>query len=132
MESCRTGLQPLSLLQKESPENEVLGPEKDILPLRLVLPGSTPIDLKRSGLVFGRHSQADVRLPLPDVSRRHCRFVFSQGGWQVIDLNSLNGIFVNGLRVSGAKLYHGDRLRIGGFLFEVVLGPKTMTRRRAS
>jgi pSer/pThr/pTyr-binding forkhead associated (FHA) protein len=131
MEDNRAVLQPLSRSQ-EPQESQVPGPEEDILPLRLVLPGSTPIDFKRSGMVVGRHSKADVRLPLPDVSRRHCRFVFSRGSWQVIDLNSLNGVFVNGVRVSGAKLFNGDRLRIGGFLFEVVYGPKTMPLCRAS
>ena len=48
-------------------------------------------------MLIGRHSQADIRLPLPDVSRRHCRFFFGEGVWQVLDLNSLNGVFLNGM-----------------------------------
>src|SRR5262249_23881460 len=74
-----------------------------------------------SGLVFGRHSSADVRLPLPDVSRRHCRFDFGDGRWQVIDLDSLNGVFVNGAPVRQAELHDRDVLRIGGFVFDVDL-----------
>jgi pSer/pThr/pTyr-binding forkhead associated (FHA) protein len=62
-----------------------------------------------------------VRLPLPDVSRRHCRFVWRDGVWQVIDMNSLNGVFVNGERVQQVPLRTGDMIRLGGFTFRVQL-----------
>jgi pSer/pThr/pTyr-binding forkhead associated (FHA) protein len=92
------------------------------VPLRLRLrPGRLAVELTHSGMVFGRHSSADVRLPLPDVSRRHCRFVCEDGRWQVIDLDSLNGVFVNDAPVRQAELHDGDRVRIGGFVFEVDL-----------
>jgi pSer/pThr/pTyr-binding forkhead associated (FHA) protein len=70
-------------------------------------------------MILGRHSRADVRLPLPDVSRRHCRFVWADGAWQVIDLQSLNGVYVNDQRVTQATLHAGDTVRIGGFSFVV-------------
>jgi pSer/pThr/pTyr-binding forkhead associated (FHA) protein len=92
----------------------------DFIPLRLVLqPSGATVELTQPDMLIGRHSQADVRLPLPDVSRRHCRFFFSQGVWQVIDLNSLNGVFLNGEAVRQATLRSGDLLRIGGFTFAV-------------
>ena len=92
-------------------------------PLRLVLrPGGAFVDCTRPDLVIGRHSAADVRLPLPDVSRRHCRLVCADGAWQLIDLDSLNGVHVNGERVRQAVLRHHDQIRIGGFTFEVELG----------
>jgi pSer/pThr/pTyr-binding forkhead associated (FHA) protein len=68
-------------------------------------------------MVIGRHSEADIRLPLPDVSRRHCRFNFRDGAWHVRDLNSLNGTFVNGEQREESLLCHGDTVRIGGFTF---------------
>jgi pSer/pThr/pTyr-binding forkhead associated (FHA) protein len=73
-------------------------------------------------MLVGRHSEADIRLPLPDVSRRHCRLLFVEGCWQVVDLNSLNGVHVNGEAVLQAPLVEGDLLRIGGFTFAVELG----------
>ena len=98
-------------------------PDPDVVPLRLRLrPGRFSVELTRGGLVFGRHSSADIRLPLPDVSRRHCRFDFGAGRWQVIDLDSLNGVFVNGALVRQAELQHRDVVRIGGFVFDVDLG----------
>jgi predicted component of type VI protein secretion system len=94
----------------------------DFFPLRLVLqPSGMVVELTRPDMLLGRHSDADVRLPLPDVSRRHCRFTFSSSRWQVHDLNSLNGVFVNGERVQQATLRGGDALRIGGFTFTIDL-----------
>jgi pSer/pThr/pTyr-binding forkhead associated (FHA) protein len=90
--------------------------------LRLVLKQSGWfVELAQPEVLVGRHSSADVRLPLPDVSRRHCRFVFSGDVWQVFDLQSLNGVLVNGAKVEGAVLHQGDTLRIGGFIFQVDL-----------
>jgi pSer/pThr/pTyr-binding forkhead associated (FHA) protein len=94
----------------------------DFLPLRLILqPGGAIIELTQPDMLIGRHSLADIRLPLPDVSRRHCRFLFGQGVWQVIDLNSLNGVYLNGGPIRQATLQQGDLLRIGGFTFAVDL-----------
>jgi pSer/pThr/pTyr-binding forkhead associated (FHA) protein len=90
------------------------------VPLRLRMhPGGYTIDLKQPDLVLGRHSEADLRMPMPDVSRRHCRFVHSAGGWELIDLGSLNGVYVNGARVERAMLHAGDTVRICSMEFEV-------------
>jgi pSer/pThr/pTyr-binding forkhead associated (FHA) protein len=107
----------------ERPEQEETMEEfPGLVPLRLVLQGSeVGVDLTRPDMVVGRHTDADVRLPLPDVSRRHCRFVFADGRWQIFDLNSLNGVYVNGERVTQAVLRHHDVLRIGSYYLEVDL-----------
>jgi predicted component of type VI protein secretion system len=103
----------------------------DFVPLRLVLqPGSAVIEVDRPDALVGRHTDAVVRLPLPDVSRRHCRLVFDESGWQIIDLNSLNGIQVNGEKVLQAPLEQGDLLRIGGFVFAIDLTGKNATNDR--
>jgi hypothetical protein len=92
------------------------------LPLRLLnQQGTLVVNIDRPEMLVGRHRDVDVRLALPDVSRRHCRFVYAEGTWQVFDLKSLNGIFVNGERVEHATLHHGDVLGIGGFSFEIDL-----------
>jgi pSer/pThr/pTyr-binding forkhead associated (FHA) protein len=92
------------------------------VPLRLVLqPSGMAVELTQPDMVIGRHSTADLRLPLPDVSRRHCRFVYAEGVWQLFDLDSMNGVFVNGERVRRAMVRHKDIVGIGGFQFEVNL-----------
>lgn len=94
----------------------------ELTPLRLVVEGGKlTLVVDRPEVVAGRHSEVDLRLPLPDVSRRHCRFVWNDGRWQVIDLGSLNGLWVNDRPVQQAVLEQGDRLRIGGFAFVVQL-----------
>jgi predicted component of type VI protein secretion system len=93
-----------------------------VTPLRLCMqPGAICIELTESDLLLGRHSSADVRLSLPDISRRHCRFSFADGQWEVTDLNSLNGIHINGERLQKSVLCHGDTLSLGGLTFTVEL-----------
>ena len=85
----------------DSPNAPEAGPAPDCVPLRLVLqPGGAVIEVSRPEVLVGRHSEVDVRLPLPDVSRRHCRFVYADGIWRVFDLRSLNGVYVNGERIA--------------------------------
>ena len=94
----------------------------EFTPLRLVVQGGdTTLVVDRPEMIAGRHSNADLRLPLPDVSRRHCRFTWVAGRWHVVDLGSLNGLWINDRPVQQAVLEQGDRVRIGGFCFIVQL-----------
>jgi pSer/pThr/pTyr-binding forkhead associated (FHA) protein len=105
----------------------------DFVPLRLLLqPSGLSVDFNQPDMVVGRHSAADVRLSLPDVSRRHCRFLFGDGAWRVFDLNSLNGVYVNGERLQEATVANGDRIRIGSLTFEVEIGREVPALRKAS
>ena len=62
---------------------------------------------------IGRRTAADIVLDDRTVSRRHA-LVVERGGRPVIaDDRSLNGVFVNGRRVSEAALHHGDEVQIG-------------------
>jgi pSer/pThr/pTyr-binding forkhead associated (FHA) protein len=107
------------------PACEEVLPE-NFTPLRLVLqPSGATVAVQRRVVVIGRHSECDIRLPLPDVSRHHCRLEFTENCWQVIDTNSLNGIFLNGERVLQACVQDGDHLRIGGFTFAVTINRQT-------
>jgi len=66
--------------------------------------------------VLGRASDA---LSLTDytVSRRHAEVRPVGGGWQLVDLNSANGTYLNGKRVERpVRLKHGDQIRLGGTL----------------
>jgi predicted component of type VI protein secretion system len=91
-----------------------------LAPLSLVVSGTQmTVPVTSAEAVIGRHSRADIRLPLPDVSRRHCRLVFKEGTWHIFDMDSLNGICVNGVRVKHAQLAHRDVVSIGGYTLEV-------------
>ncbi len=102
------------------------------VPLRLVVqPTGVVLEVRRPDVVLGRHSEADVRLPLPDISRRHCRLRFDDGQWRIFDLESSNGVFINGERMQEANLYDGDRLQLG-MCTCLVEYESRLQRRRAS
>ncbi len=72
-------------------------------------------------LVVGRDSDCQIRIPLADVSRRHCELLFAGDRVALRDLGSSNGSFVNGERVSESQLSAGDVLGVGPCLFVVRL-----------
>src|SRR5437660_8597598 len=116
-------LAPAADVTLQGPHQPVTASRKPdtFLPLKLVLqPNGLSVQLTRPDMLLGRHSTADIRLPLPDVSRRHCRFVFQDGVWQVLDLESLNGLYVNDEKVQQAALHDQDILAMGGFQFKVI------------
>jgi ABC-type multidrug transport system ATPase subunit/pSer/pThr/pTyr-binding forkhead associated (FHA) protein len=67
-------------------------------------------------LTLGRGAESDIHLPAPSVSRRHAVLHPAQPEWTLVDLNSANGTFVNGKRVSGPTVMkRGDTIQIGPF-----------------
>lgn len=70
--------------------------------------------LPSSTKTIGRATGADFILDESLVSRVHCRVeVNVSGDLDVTDLGSTNGTFVNGNRVTTARLVPGDRLKVG-------------------
>ena len=90
----------------------------------LLLPDGRPIDVTRPMILVGRHSDVELRLAYPQVSRRHCRLLFEDGLWHVYDLDSRNGLFINGERMHQAALYEGDQIRVGEVTFLVTAAPQ--------
>lgn len=71
-------------------------------------------DLPRGATILGRSSDCHVTIEDPLVSRHHARIVLEGDRAVVYDLNSRNGVKVNGVPVrEPAELRDGDRLRIG-------------------
>lgn len=62
---------------------------------------------------IGRATGADLVLDAALVSRVHCRLEANAETLEVIDLESTNGVYVNGDRVSRRHLIPGDVLRVG-------------------
>ncbi len=63
--------------------------------------------------VLGRSRQCDVVINDPNVSRRHAEVRREADGYVVVDLESTNGILVNGRGVKRVALADGDRLQLG-------------------
>ena len=62
---------------------------------------------------IGRESANTVWLNHASVSRRHCVIRCDNGDFQILDLDSYNGTFVNGIPAKEQALTHADRLRVG-------------------
>jgi hypothetical protein len=74
--------------------------------------------------VFGREDGVDIQLQDALVSRRHAELVWTDGRWEVRDLASRNGVFVEGVRIiQSAQLDDGSQLQIGGHVFRHFLLP---------
>lgn len=63
----------------------------------------------------GRHPRADIFLDDVTVSRKHAEFLRTPSGYQVRDVGSLNGTYVNRVRIDEALLVAGDEVQIGKF-----------------
>jgi pSer/pThr/pTyr-binding forkhead associated (FHA) protein len=62
---------------------------------------------------IGRSPGAEFIVDAAMVSRLHCQLTAGAADLEVVDLESTNGTFVNGQRVTRALLKEGDRLGVG-------------------
>lgn len=75
-------------------------------------------------LILGRDTGNQVEVSDPAASRKHCSLgEVSSGVFEVVDLDSHNGTFVNETRVSRTAIQHGDLIRIGWSEFVFLTGP---------
>ena len=72
--------------------------------------------------VIGRHPTCDILLSDITVSRRHAELRRLGDLYEIVDLGSLNGTYVNGDRVEDAVLAMGDEVQIGKFRFVFLTG----------
>jgi len=82
------------------------------------------VALGSGSMRIGRSLSADLRFEDPTVSRRHAVLVGEPEGVRLLDDRSLNGVFVNGQRVSSQVLNDDDEILIGRYRLRFVeLGP---------
>lgn len=90
--------------------------------LEVHCPGRAPqrIEVGHNEILIGRGEDCLIHLPFTNVSRRHAR-IFSQGEELTIeDLNSTNGTFVNGVRISRCTLRNNDQISVAEALIQFV------------
>jgi pSer/pThr/pTyr-binding forkhead associated (FHA) protein len=63
----------------------------------------------------GRHPDADIFLDDVTVSRRHSEFLRDGQNFQIKDLGSLNGTYLDGNRIDIADLTEGSEVQVGKF-----------------
>jgi len=85
--------------------------------------GGDPIPLLKKNLLVGRRESCDIVLRFSNVSAHHCQLTVNGGYWYVKDLESRNGVKVNGMRVSEKRLTTGDELAIAKHNYTVHYSP---------
>ena len=73
----------------------------------------TTFSLNVDEVSIGRESANVVSLMHASVSRRHCVIKREGDEFRILDLESYNGTFVNGIPIKDQKLAHSDQIRIG-------------------
>jgi pSer/pThr/pTyr-binding forkhead associated (FHA) protein len=73
--------------------------------------------IARDMTVIGRREDCDLRIPLGEVSRKHCRLIRDGDSLKLEDLGSSNGTYLNGQRVQESQLSPGDTLQVGPVVF---------------
>ena len=71
--------------------------------------------LDRDKITAGRHPESDIFLDDVTVSRRHAEFRRTAEGFEVADIGSLNGTYVNREPIEVSSLSNGDEVQIGKF-----------------
>lgn len=86
------------------------------MPRLLVIKGADEgkqFDLTESAASIGRDASNPIRLHDTEVSRRHAEIRRTAEGFEVVDVGSVNGTFVNNHKITKATLATGDHLAIG-------------------
>jgi pSer/pThr/pTyr-binding forkhead associated (FHA) protein len=74
------------------------------------------VPLERGQITVGRKEGNDIVIKSKEVSGAHAKFYNYGGNYFIQDLNSLNGTFVNGKKITRHTLKHGDQISIGHYI----------------
>ena len=87
--------------------NEKGGPQKQL-------------EFDKPEVTIGRVQGNDVVLPKGNISKRHSRIVLKDGKFIIIDMQSTNGTYVNGKKITTPQVIKGtDKIYIGDFTLQL-------------
>jgi MoxR-like ATPase len=89
-------------------------------------PKSYPFQLDRQAVTLGRGKENDIPIDCISTSVRHAEMRRVEGGYELHDLGSTNGIYVNGKRRDLVRLHSGQTLMMGGVEFDFELSEEEM------
>ncbi|KFD42068.1 hypothetical protein HY02_06725 [Peptococcaceae bacterium SCADC1_2_3] len=118
---------PLAEKKEEDEKNTLcFKPIKNVIPAQnnfpepkgqLILNTGTAVGktfyLKTSPMIIGRHDSCDIILNDHSVSRHQAKIEYQQGKYILTDLESTNGTFVNGKKITTHPLKAGDTIKAG-------------------
>ena len=77
-------------------------------------------DIGEETITVGRGPESDIFLDDVTVSRKHAEIEHGERGYRIRDVGSLNGTYVNRVRVDAVDLRNGDEIQIGKYRFKFV------------
>ena len=80
--------------------------------------------VKKTVITIGRSRTNTISITSKAISRNHVRIELTQKGWMIVDLGSLNGTYVNDIRINSAFLSDGDKISIGAYIIIFSQEPK--------
>ena len=82
------------------------------------------LPLEQEKIIVGRGPEVDLAFRDSAMSFEHAALERIGDGYRVRDLASSNGILVNGCETLAQELAHGDRLQVGGHVFQYLVEEK--------
>jgi hypothetical protein len=98
--------------ETEAVSAEELGMEPEQEPATVTVNGAQH-PLEKPVMVIGRSKDTDIRVADPNISRRHAEIRQEGSTFWIVDLDSTNGVAVNGRALKRAKLDDEDRITLG-------------------
>src|SRR5688500_18580947 len=78
------------------------------------------LDFDKNEITIGRVQGNDVVLPNGNISKRHSRIVLKDGKFIIIDMQSTNGTYVNGKKITTPQVVKStDKIYIGDFTLQL-------------
>jgi pSer/pThr/pTyr-binding forkhead associated (FHA) protein len=77
-------------------------------------------DIREGVVTVGRTPESDIFLDDVTVSRKHAEIERGERGYRIRDVGSLNGTYVNRVRVDAVDLRNGDEIQVGKYRFKFV------------
>lgn len=99
-----------------------LPPDLGMLVVRRGPNAGSTFALDAAATSIGRHPDSDLFLDDVTVSRRHALVRRDPDGYQISDVGSLNGTYVDGERIDTATLTDMSEVQIGRFVLTFLLG----------
>lgn len=111
-----------------SPADSGSGPAATARASLIVLAGweiGKEVEVGSGSMILGRSVECTTCINAPSVSRQHAQIDLIEGVgeryFQVTDLGSSNGTYVNNMRTAATRLQNGDKVKMGDVLFKFVL-----------
>ena len=110
--------QPTTVQAVPVPTSVRVRPQKPVAHDQVAGPGAPREHLLESDeIIVGRSTQATISIDGNGISRTHAAIRKAGAEYTFVDLNSANGVYLNGIKTHSAVLREGDMLQLGDAVF---------------